>query len=514
LTCIVGVCAAGLLAAPSAHAASQFTFAIGSDPDIAVDGAGTAHVVWNDETLPADSQTVDYCQIPRGATGCTQQQTLYTGNVGAPSEVMLPAPGQVLVLLGADVACPGGGSCNGVVRSFDGGASFGPVQAVSRSFGAVDFSPILFESGAAVPGPGDTVSYIGGTCCDTGFAFVNASLGGGVESGFAPLDSSGGVADASVGLFDGRPVVASDRFDGRIVWQAYTGSGEMNNAANWTAPQVVDANSGDSTVDEVKLASGPGGLFLMYLRGPSLARQYVVRQFTGSGFGPAVGVSDTGDPIFGDLSEDGAGRLHALWVDNGAIPNTLRWASSTAGGVAWGESQTLHDDGDHVYPEDTIAAAPDGQGFAAWESREGGPNGSGGELRAIPLEPAASTADPCVLPTCLPSGGEPTKDLGDKHTGIEVSVPSCGSDEVTASFVLRHRKSKTKVKAKKVIFRLDGGPKIVDKKKPYQQTLHLADTTPGSVHTLTVKAKMKIRKKHHKPKKKVLKLSKDFYYCP
>ncbi len=83
-----------------------------------------------------------------------------------------------------------------------------------------------------------------------------------------------------------------------------------------------------------------------------------------------------------------------------------------------------------------------------------------------------------------------------------------------ANLTVKKRKNKKKVKVKKVTFRLDNGNQVVDKKSPYVQTLLLANTTPGSLHTLSVNAKMKVTKKGHKPKKKVLKLSKDFFYCP
>ena len=498
-----------MLAAPGASAASQFTFAIGSDPDLAVDDAGTAHLVWFDVSPGVHQGTVDYCQIPRGATACANIQTLETGTPAARPHVLLVAPNEVIVDLGTDYDS-GSGLANLVRISFDGGATFGPSHAIAVPQGpgsATGPGP----DGDMVYGPGDSLSYTNGIAT-YGTFFTNASLGGGVEPDFATLSQSS-QADATVGLFNGSPVVVVDDFT-NIVWYAYKGTGDLNDEANWTSAQVVESGSASNSLDDVKLAGGPGGLFLMYQHGGSLERQYVVRQFTGAGFGPAVGVSDVGDPIFGDLSEDGSGRLHAIWVDNATNPNPLRWAASTAGGGAWGTPQTITVAGDAVFPLTNVAAAPDGLGFAAWESGQGGPNGAASELRAVPLVPSGSSADPCQPPTCLPAGGKPTEDVGDKHIGLETSVPSCGSDEVTARLRLRHRKGKAKVKVKKVIFRLDGGKKIVDKKPPYAQTLHLADTTPASLHTLTVKAKTTIRKKHHKPKKKVLKLSKDFYYCP
>ncbi len=70
-----------------------------------------------------------------------------------------------------------------------------------------------------------------------------------------------------------------------LVWFAYDGTGDINADANWSPQQVVEAGSETGSVDDVKLAGGPGGLFLMYKHGTPGANQYVVRQFTGAGFG-------------------------------------------------------------------------------------------------------------------------------------------------------------------------------------------------------------------------------------
>jgi hypothetical protein len=506
VTCFLAALAACLLTASGASAAS-FNFAIGSDPDLKVDSAGTAHVVWFDLSPAVNADTVNYCQIPRGATACTNTQTLATGSPGARPTVTLGAPGQVIVDLGTD----SGANVNRVRQSLDNGITFGPPQIVADPQGpSATTGP--GPDGDVVYGPGNSLSYVNGLS-SVGTFVTNASLdGGAAEQDFVTLSTTN-QSDATVGLFNGNPVVVADNFQD-IVWFAYDGTGDVNSEANWTPQQVVEAGAETGSVDDVKLAGGTGGLFLMYKHGSPGATQYVVRQFTGTGFGPATPISESGDPIFGDMTQDAAGRLHAIWDDNTASPNVLRWATSTAGGAAWGQPLTLAADGEHVFPPTSVGAAPDGQGFAAWESGQGGPNGAASELRATPLEPDPNAPETCLPPTCLPAGGDTTKDLGDSLFGLDVTVPSCGSDEVIASLTVKKRKNKKKVKVKKVIFRLDNGKQVVDKKKPYTQTLRLANVTPGSLHTLTVKAKMKIKKKGKKPKKKVLQLSKDFFYCP
>src|SRR6478735_7985294 len=53
-----------LWSAAGAEAGVSFTLGSGSAPDVAVDAAGTGHVVWN------DANSVKYCQVPRGTLKC------------------------------------------------------------------------------------------------------------------------------------------------------------------------------------------------------------------------------------------------------------------------------------------------------------------------------------------------------------------------------------------------------------------------------------------------------------
>src|ERR1700754_723080 len=99
---ILGAVAACVVVVPAASAA-QFTFAIGSKPDLKVDNAGTAHIVWQDLSPGGvGADTINYCQVPRGASACTNTQTLATGSPGGRPTVLLGAPGQVVVDLGTD----------------------------------------------------------------------------------------------------------------------------------------------------------------------------------------------------------------------------------------------------------------------------------------------------------------------------------------------------------------------------------------------------------------------------
>lgn len=496
-----------LAAVPAAQASTPFTFGMGTEPDLAVDSAGTAHVAWHDISRAVGQDVVLYCQIPRGARACTNSQTLYTGRIGARPHVLLPTAGQVIVVLGED-QCGVADFCTLVRRSADGGAGFGPVQTVADPEGSGSLSGPA-ATGDAVYGPGDSISYVNGSAT-AGMFFTNASLGGGVQNGFARLHTSTSAVDGTVGLAGSTPVVAfaDQQSSQNLLWRAYSGSGDLNDAASWTTQQLVE--SGVTALNsDVTLAGGPGGLYLMYRRGGSLQRQYVVRKFTGSGFGQAVGVSERRDPIFGELAQDASGRLHAVWLANG--PDRLQWRTSKDG-VTWGPTVTIGIS-DAVFPRMSVDAAGDAGGFASWDTHRG-PNGAISELEATPLEPYTGPGsgidprDPCAWSNCLPApGGKPSARLGGREVTTAVSISSCQTKRVKVR--LRKLKKRTgRVVVQKVVFQL-GRRTITDRKPAYGAVFPLKGATLGKRYTLKATVHLRVGAKTSK-----LKLSKRFYACP
>ncbi len=398
---LAAAAAVALLCAGPAGAAAPVTLGptgnSNGEPDIAVDGSGRAHVTWynGEGSSPA---TTRYCQLPRGGTGCVNPKvfelTPGQGNnrFGRP-HVFLPGAGRVVLLETQNFDY-------GVRQSTDGGLNFGGFGEI----GNVGFSGVPDE---AVFGPGESVTVMPEV--GEGAQVQNAPLSGSFQEEEAVLDPGGLINQGAVGLDGATPVAVYTDFGGtdddyELSWRKYDGSGSINLASNWTPEQLIEDNQ-KFPPDSVSLAGGPSGLFLLY----SLERPgndaFVVRKFTGSSFGPAITVSDSTSLTDGDLTQDGGGRLHAVWNDNNRNDN-LRWTFSDDG-LNWTPPVTIHAENvDHFNPR--VAAAPDHRGFAVW--------GEGDAVRAVPLEP---------LPTDGPGPGPgplPVRDTVSPATsGLSVS---------------------------------------------------------------------------------------------
>src|SRR5689334_21824643 len=47
----------------------------GAHPNVLVDAAGTAHIIW-DQAVPGGADQLHYCRLPRGAKGCVAASAL------------------------------------------------------------------------------------------------------------------------------------------------------------------------------------------------------------------------------------------------------------------------------------------------------------------------------------------------------------------------------------------------------------------------------------------------------
>src|SRR5918994_6517002 len=146
-----GILASLGLGAP-AWGATSFVVGSGNQPHVAVDAAGTAHVVWDENAPFPNTDPLHYCQIPRGQQACTGGVRTFTlaNTAIAPAQVLIPGPNRVQLLAFRF----GGGAPDGMYlfESSDGGATFGAPRQIGTETVVND----------AVAGPGDSVSVAGG----------------------------------------------------------------------------------------------------------------------------------------------------------------------------------------------------------------------------------------------------------------------------------------------------------------------------------------------------------------
>lgn len=345
----------------AAAGAAPFALGAGSQPSVAVDGAGTAHIAWNGPEV--DAHAPRYCRLPRGATACDVALTLPTaaGTDTTTRPYVSLSGGRVSVLVHRF------GTVNELTHyvSTDGGLSF-----TSRTAGG---SVPIYE---AADGPGDSVSIV--TNADgRGGLFLNAPLAGAAPAGFAALDTTRPYY-GSVGMDGATPVVTFSTTAGDAVWRRYSGTGDLNAASSWTPPVGVGA------VDYPRLASGAPGLFLL---AGDAAGTMSVRRWTGAGFGAPAAIGP-GDASESHLFVDAGGRLHAIYPRLDAQGYHLQHSVSDDG-VSWQSGSVL------VQTDDEegglrVAAAADHVGVAVWSSRVAGAP----EIRVEAVGPGAPAAPP------------------------------------------------------------------------------------------------------------------------
>jgi len=378
----------------------------GERPQLLVDAAGTAHVVWNERT-PDQPDTLRYCRVRRGGSGCEASQSLvpaqpydggnapgFNNDVGVPR--VLALNGQLALLTNRfpnGVVAPDGetrSSNTYLFASEDGGGSFGPPALVGS--GPTSGEP-------AVWGPPDAlrIGLISDT--QTGGAFFQAIAPGRYSATTGNLGEDG--VHSTVAPFEGGTVVVAFATISSVVHvRIWSGQGDVQDPGTWS----------DATFpgEEPRLASGPAGTFVLS-RTADAARQQVVRRVTRGGLGAPVTIPQTNGSGIGDLVQDGSGRLTATYRQLVGGDERLFLRTSTDG-ARWSPAQTLRSVPitTGVWESDAGAAA-DGGGFAV--TREA-PGGALGPIVLVPFgsqrptgQPglgnlAGGAGDPSVVETC------------------------------------------------------------------------------------------------------------------
>jgi hypothetical protein len=348
--------------------------AAGTRPNVLVDDAGTAHVVWNEEGGD-NPDVLHYCRLPRGARACDNpdgtrafvpdQPYDTPGNSPAFNEdtegPRVVAIGDQLILMTRRypnvVPKPADGDVDTSVYlwvSGDGGNSFtGPGLAGD---GYLSGGAFAFTAGGA-----ERIATISDTA--TGGTYLQVLRPGAFVAGVTNL-GAGDVNRAYAGSLapDGTTVAtAFADLSNQIFVRRWSGVGDPADPGTWSQDAPIAGS-------EPRLAGGPSGLFLMSRAKPS--GRYSVRRLQGGSAGRAVTVGTTSDEAERDLFEDAGGGLHAGWINRqGSDGQAELLRRFSADGRTFRTSTLLARAKALGSPD--LAGAFDGGGFGVFE-RDGG----------------------------------------------------------------------------------------------------------------------------------------------
>jgi hypothetical protein len=370
-------------------------------PHAIVDGAGTAHITFSSPQIPGplpDSPPVafgllHYCRLPRGSARCDvdsafrapNDQATFDGGYG-----LFPlAIGNQLALLDhregdrdEPVMTPDGATSsfiNLLYTSEDGGASFtGPgIVGTEENLGGV----------AVYGGANPQIGIVGQSPetqdVDHGSNGFQGTGAGTFTGAYAHL--SGGVAiHTDVAVDRTRPVVSQTNFT-TVTVHEYRGSGDVNDAANWTTASLPGTDP--------FVAAGPRGVYLAYERRTTARKGLLIRVVQRMVNGRPAGAPVHVAPGFGTeetaFTEAPNGELIVAWIPEHGKSIEMRTSSD---GRHWSATRTL----DHSPHEDhflglELAAGPGGGGVAVYTV----PNHlTSSEVVAAPFGDQAPTGKP------------------------------------------------------------------------------------------------------------------------
>ena len=347
-----------LLAAGPANAA-RFQIGEGKVPNVAVDPGNNAYIAWNGNEIPA---SLNFCHVPRGATACDRRVTLPTQGDSL-TRPFVQTDGEVVHVLSYRYGLTGP-RFDGVFlfTSTDGGVTFGPGVMVGDV-------PIY----DAVSGPGTGISLVTSAVTQGEF-FQNVPTGGGSVVGQRALLSVDHPYLGTVALTNSaQPLVVFDDGASNAQWRVYSGSGDMNDAANWTPAQDI------GYADYPHLAGGPNGVLLL---ATDQSRQLHVRRYIGAaGFGAAQPIpgAQNGESAQDYMTQDAGGLFHVLLPQITANGSRLFYASS-GDGVTWASRQFAFEP---LAQQVRAAAGVDHTGLAVWQAAS-----TPARIEAIGLSPA------------------------------------------------------------------------------------------------------------------------------
>lgn len=378
--------------------------------DLFVDAAGAAHVVWNEEGGTELPDTTVYCRVPRGGRACDVTQRLippgadrYSAGISGPT--VTGFNDQVIVMshrYPQPVEYPGGSSGSNAVymwTSDDGGQSFTTGGLVATGRGPNSAVVGSVRGGAVAFGTPDEPLVATASGVVTGGVSVTTMRPGSFIAQGAEI-ARGDYVDARLTVVDGRPLVVYAGLDNTVSWRHWTGQGDVNDGATWTAPVTVPGRS-----PEVATA---GGAALMVVIPPPGGDQRLVVHRLGVDQPPVVVTPPTHSASRPGITGRSDGSYTVTWqAAPPGMPETAVWSRTfgannrvaadtqavAAGEVHFRRMAAADDGGGFLVGigaasrEVVIGAlgtrAPSGQpGLGSRRGADAGPGGAGGPLPA------------------------------------------------------------------------------------------------------------------------------------
>jgi hypothetical protein len=376
----------------------------GKYPNLLVDGAGTAHIVFAHDGGASAPDTLAFCNLQRGIKTCAS-----SGNVPNPQA---PDPSQ-------------GGIFSGNIPSgnhdFDGPVPLAignQLFVVERRFpdvfnapGSTTSDSNVFEwssvdGGATITGPGQigdnqmaggavaygdpsapSVGTISRT--ETGGTFFQGSPAGSYTTAKAQLGVGDQAYDGSLALDGTKPIAAFADLSGNVFVREWSGQGDPNDVATWSRATFSGY--------QPQIVGGASGVFVLYSDSSINGGKLRLRRIVGgqpSGAPVALGTSASAPAI----SEDPTGRIAFAYTDKLGVE--VRSSSSGANFSPPQLTAALSPGGsiDHL----VTAATTDGGGFVSFV-RDGVGGEGVGPVIVSAFGTQKATGKPGLGP--LPGGG-------------------------------------------------------------------------------------------------------------
>lgn len=296
----------------------------GAHPSVVVDGAGTAHVVWNETVNGGGPDITHYCRLPRGATACDN-----------PDGTPFPIPYQYANDLAGPKIFQIGDQLVMLTRRYPSSPMVTQPDGVKRD--RTTFAWTSNDGGQSWTGPGIvgtlppySAALVGGSDPRIVVASSGYTPGAAIQvldsAGFTPVETILGDPQA-LQLYEGQVAADGDgvvvAFSGAIgpvtLW--HVGSvGAASAAGAWNPSAPIDAQY-------PRLAGGPAGPFMLATPNTgNVPRLWSVAGGTGTDLGP---VTDQ-EGRSAALAETASGNLQASWTSG--APVTLTTGAFAADG--------------------------------------------------------------------------------------------------------------------------------------------------------------------------------------